>query len=505
MSADLFSAAGGQDAAARIPAVMSASGSLKFGTSGLRGLVTELLGLQSRAYSLAFARHMLALLGADGVREILIGRDLRSSSPAIMADCAAAIHFCGLTAVDCGELSTPALALEAQHRGSPAIMVTGSHIPDDRNGLKFYRPDGEITKVDELAILAEYQRLAPDELSILALTPSVSEHAGDGPVRRYVERYLAFLGAKALEGMRVGVYQHSSVSRDILVEILAGLGAVPVPLGRSAHFIPVDTEAYDPGQSAMIERWAEGGRFAAIVSTDGDADRPLVADENGAIIRGDVLGLLTADFLSFDTIVTPITSGSVIERSSVAANVLRTRVGSPYVIEAMQSVQPGAKVLGFEANGGVLLGSTAIRDGRSLPSLPTRDAVLPILAALCLTVEKGKPLGTIVGDADVGFVLADRLKDTPSAQSGAFLARLGQDPAYAATFFEDVGGFAGMSDIDGLRFELRDGSIIHYRASGNAPELRCYVEAPRRERGEELLAWGLRAALHAMEPSQRPD
>jgi phosphomannomutase len=487
----------------RLPAAMPPVSSLKFGTSGLRGLVTELVGLQSRAYSLAFARHMLSLLGSQNVREILIGRDLRSSSPAIMADCAAAVRFCGLAAIDCGELPTPALALEAQRRGCPAIMVTGSHIPDDRNGLKFYRADGEISKADELAILAEYDGLSPEDLSALTLGISAPASAGDDPIRRYVERYLAFLGPKALGGMRVGVYQHSSVSRDILVDILEGLGAVAVPLGRSAHFIPVDTEAHDPGQSAMIERWAEGGRLSAIVSTDGDADRPLVADEVGAIIRGDVLGLLTAGFLSFNTIATPITSGSVIERSGIAAHVLRTRVGSPYVIEAMQSASAGSMVLGFEANGGVLLGSAAVRDDRTLSPLPTRDAVLPILAALCLVVEKGKPLSSIVEDADIGFVLAGRLKDTPSALSSAFLARLWQDHAYAGAFFQDVGGFKDVDGIDGLRFALRDGSIIHFRASGNAPELRCYVEAPRRERSEELLAWGLRAALHAMEPAQQ--
>jgi phosphomannomutase len=151
----------------------------------------------------------------------------------------------------------------------------------------------------------------------------------------------------------------------------------------------------------------------------------------------------------------------------------------------------------------VLLGSAAARDGRSLLPLPTRDAVLPILAALCLVVETGKSLSAIVGDADVGFVLADRLKDTPPTSSSVFLARLSKDRGYAASFFRDVGGFKEVSDIDGLRFELMDGSIIHYRASGNAPELRCYVEAPRKERSRELLAWGLRAALHAMEPAQQ--
>ena len=60
-----------------------------------------------------------------------------------------------MTAVGCGVVPTPALALEAARRGAAAVMVTGSHIPFDRNGLKFYRPGGEeIGKGDEAGILA---------------------------------------------------------------------------------------------------------------------------------------------------------------------------------------------------------------------------------------------------------------------------------------------------------------------------------------------------------------
>jgi len=56
---------------------------------------------------------------------------------------------CGRNTLDCGVLPTPALALEAIGRRLPAVIVTGSHIPDDRNGLKFHSPTGEITKEDE--------------------------------------------------------------------------------------------------------------------------------------------------------------------------------------------------------------------------------------------------------------------------------------------------------------------------------------------------------------------
>lgn len=49
-------------------------------------------------------------------------------------------------------LPTPALALQAMQMNQPAIMITGSHITFDRNGIKFYRPDGEISESDEAAI-----------------------------------------------------------------------------------------------------------------------------------------------------------------------------------------------------------------------------------------------------------------------------------------------------------------------------------------------------------------
>ncbi|MDO6806419.1 hypothetical protein Q4595_28435, partial [Wenyingzhuangia sp. 1_MG-2023] len=72
-----------------------------------------------------------------------------------------------------GVLPTPALALQAMQDGVPAIVITGSHIPFDRNGIKFYRPDGEITKVDEQAILQAEVEVS----SVLPLLPDESVKA----------------------------------------------------------------------------------------------------------------------------------------------------------------------------------------------------------------------------------------------------------------------------------------------------------------------------------------
>lgn len=127
------------------------SNSLKFGTSGLRGLAVELNGLPAYAYTMAFVQMLAAKGQLQKGDKVFVGRDLRPSSPDIAALAMGAIEDAGFTPVNCGVLPTPALSYYAMGAKAPSIMVTGSHIPDDRNGLKFYRRDGEIDKDDEAA------------------------------------------------------------------------------------------------------------------------------------------------------------------------------------------------------------------------------------------------------------------------------------------------------------------------------------------------------------------
>lgn len=469
--------------------------SLNFGTSGLRGLVGDLVGQPARDWLAAFLRHLER--GAHAGRVVFIGRDLRSSSPAIAGDCVAAALACGWQPVDCGALPTPALALASWKAGAAAVMVTGSHIPDDRNGLKFYTPQGEITKHDEAGI--REARVA-GAMSGAAAGQATARDGAAEALSLYRRRYLDFFAPDALKGLTVGVYQQSSVARDVAAEILAGLGAAILPLDRAENFIPVDTEAHRPEDLDLLRKRAAEHRLDAIVSTDGDADRPLVADAAGAVVRGDLLGLLVASHLGLSTIVTPITSSSAVEGSGVAEAVVRTKVGSPFVIDAMERAQAsGARgVVGFEANGGVLLGSRVERDGRVLDALPTRDAMLPILCALASAKSKRRSLAETVGELRAGHALSDRLKEIGRDFSQPLLDRLARDRGYAERFFAPQGRIAETNDLDGARFRLDDGSTVHFRASGNAPEFRCYVEAATASRAGDLLRWGLAQARSEM-------
>ncbi len=479
---------------ASTPAIAPAS--LKFGTSGLRGLVVELNGVPAFAYTRAFAE-MLKEDGSAAASDnvVLVGRDLRESSPSIAQLCCAALQESGLVPLDCGALPTPALAYHGLRFGIPAIMVTGSHIPEDRNGLKFYRAQGEIDKRDEAAILAWHAKLG------IAAVPETARAIRAGTpdldlIAAYKARYREFFGTEALSGLTVGVYQHSSVARDVIVEMLETLGARAVPLGRATSFIPVDTEALREEDEALARQWASEQTLDAIVSTDGDADRPLISDANGIFLRGDLIGAITAKALGVDAIVTPVTSNSALETCGAFRTVLRTRVGSPYVIEGMaEASSAGAQaVVGFEANGGVLLGSDIMREGRRLAALPTRDAMLPILCALGEIVAQGRPLADIGAAFAFQAAASNRLQNVATDRSAAFVSRLQQDEAFQSELMAPLGGVAEVNSRDGLRLMAKNGEVVHFRPSGNAPELRVYVEATTQERAEDLLTWGLTTA-----------
>lgn len=449
---------------------------LKFGTSGLRGLVTEMSPDVVERYTTAF------LTGCAGIKMLCVGRDLRGSSPRIADDVMRAAARLGCEVIDCGAIPTPALALAAIARGAGAVMVTGSHIPADRNGLKFYTSGGEITKADEQAILAAY-----GTGQVIEGSAATEKSSDDTVAETYINRYARAFGGTALQGKRIGLYSHSAVGRDVLHQILVHLGAQVIECGRSEEFVPVDTEAVDPETRAKIKDWVQDGKLDALVSTDGDSDRPMLADENGHIVPGDVMGQITAKSLGAKKVVTPISSNSGVTQKGFDA-VIRTKIGSPFVIAGMK--EAGGSVVGYEANGGFLLGYDADGPVGLLPSLLTRDAVLPLVCVL--SEAKSTSLSALVAAEPAVFTAADRLQEVEQARTRPFMEKLADDATARGAFLQYLGGREAQCDMtDGIRMSLHNGRIVHIRPSGNAPELRLYIEAESESAASELLQDGL--------------
>jgi phosphomannomutase len=482
-----------------IRALMTETG-VKFGTSGARGLVTEMTDRVCHAYTKGFLQY-LAQIGqvrAPG-HAVAVGGDLRPSTSRIMEAVFRAIEDFGCLPINCGRIPSPALALYGLEKKVPAIMVTGSHIPADRNGIKFNRCDGEILKADESGIAGQEVDVIPDlfDASGAFARPAASVPQVDPEARAlYARRYLECFAPDALRGLRLGVYQHSAVGRELLIEILERLGAECTSLGFSDSFVPVDTEAIRPEDERLAAGWAAEHRFDAVVSTDGDSDRPLISDEQGRWLRGDIAGILCAKFLGADSVSTPVSSNSAVERCGWFRDIRRTRIGSPYVVASMlqASASGFASVVGYEANGGFLLGTDIRVGGRLLRALPTRDALILLLGVLLLARKEGRSISGLASTLPPRFTASGLLQPCPPEKSQAIMERFTTGSgatdrqAVERVFGSQFGRVAGIDRTDGIRISFESGEILHLRPSGNAPEFRCYTEASSPDRARRANA-----------------
>ena len=483
---------------------------LQFGTSGRRGMVTDLTQLEIYI-NVRAELESFALSPGD---EIYFARDLRPSSPGIAHAVVHAICDAELRPVNLGCIPTPALACYGWSRGRASVMVTGSHIPFDRNGYKLNTTSRELLKSDEAHIgqrVAEVRERVyrqpfgespfSETGNLKVLPPLPPEDASAAAA--YLERYAAFFAKSSLAGKRIAVYQHSAVGRDLLVRMLEHFGAETVPMGRSEAFVPIDTENIGADQLALIQDLVNGaGRFDAVVSLDGDSDRPLVlgVEASGKVrfFGGDLLGMVVAEYLGADSVVVPISCNDAIDRGSLAGVVEpKTRIGSPYVIAGMEEARRKGRqvVCGWEANGGFLTGSDIRRDGAVLPALPTRDAFLPILCALFAAQEKGVPLVDLFARLPKRFSRAALIKNFPRATSLKLVSEFSQgDPKRLETFFTPQAGFGTVTRVDctdGVRIIFSNGDVAHFRPSGNADELRIYAVADTQERADVIAEMGV--------------
>ncbi|MBD2795657.1 phosphomannomutase [Xenorhabdus sp. 18] len=460
-----------------------ASSGITFGTSGARGLVVDFIPDVCAAFTHAFVSVMQKQYK---VTQIALAIDNRPSSPDIAIACATALRQVGIEPIYYGVIPTPALAYKAMQDSMPCIMITGSHIPFDRNGLKFYRPDGEITKEDEEAILSA-------EVIFESLTEITSLTVLSDAAEAYINRYRSLFSSDLLAGKRIGIYEHSSAGRDLYAHLFSSLGAEVIALERTDEFVPIDTEAVAEEDRIKARNWSSEFALDAIFSTDGDGDRPLLADEHGEWLRGDILGILCADALGIEALAVPVSCNSAVQRCGRFANVVLTKIGSPYVIAEFKPLANQFKrVAGFEANGGFLLGSNIDVADRVLMALPTRDALLPAL--IVLSVSKDKGISSLVNALPSRYTYSDRLKEFPTTLSQTVLDQGIQAPEkLLASIGLDNHRVINVDLTDGLRMALDNNTIIHLRPSGNAPELRCYAEADTLCKAKEIVITSLNA------------
>jgi phosphomannomutase len=535
---------------------------LSFGTSGLRGLVIDITDMEAYINTKGFLDYLFGIGDVHAGDNVCIAGDLRPSTlgakGGIMSAVARAIEDAGLKVDNLGKIPTPTLTYYALQKGCASVMVTGSHIPFDRNGIKFNKTTGEVLKADEPGILAavaavrrvEYTRPEPkslfrDDGSFIEGERPELPPVNDEARQMYMRRYLDFFPPRGLKGLRMVFFQHTAVGRDLLVDLFRLMGAEVIPAARSEAFVAIDTEDITPERLNDLQKMAddairEHGPVHAVVSTDGDSDRPLLLGvDSGCRVHffgGDILGLVVADYLNADAISVPISANDALDLHFKAKGVtpIKTKIGSPHVIKSMQEARSAGecRVVGWEANGGFLTGSSIVKSGRVLAPLPTRDAVLPLLAALFSSLERQCSLAALFDrlppryskaglidafpqDASramiqqfsptdeqvmevrfeeeaVTLVFADGHSETASASAASEQLEVQQRLSACFTRkcgFDDI---VRINTLDGVRIYFRNSDIAHIRPSGNAPQLRIYAVANTQARANEIVEMSIR-------------
>ena len=337
----------------------------------------------------------------------------------------------------------------------------------------------------------------------------------------------------------------------MLPKILEDCGAEIICTGRSDEFFPIDTEAISDTHLQFLaeivqKQHAKHGHIDALVSTDGDSDRPLVVgvneEPNGKLslrfFPGDLLGALVADYLEADSAAVPISVNPAVHEyfqgKGVSTN--KTRIGSPYVITAMrEALNKGkARVVGWEANGGFLVGSEVMMKKGTLKPLATRDAILPMLCILYAAAEQDSSLSQLFERLPKWYGRADLIDEFPQIISQEILTYFSPvDATIKEMYFEAqrivlhdaretvIGEWAydeprgkeflgkiqelesvfsqgrgfdaivRINTLDGIRCFFRNGDIAHVRPSGNAPQLRIYAQARSQVRADAIVRMGV--------------
>src|SRR5690606_2530557 len=151
--------------------------------------------------------------------------------------------------------------------------------------------------------------------------------------------------------------------------------------------------------------------------------RPLIADEHGRWLRGDVVRVPCAQFLGANAVATPISCNPVAELCGAFSKVERTRIGSPYLTEQLQA-QPAQgyhSSVAYDANGGFLRHDALAYARRVLSPLPARDALLPIVTRLVAARSSGSRLAQQSQSLPQRVTASDRVQPFPTEESGRLI------------------------------------------------------------------------------------
>ena len=434
----------------------------------VRGLVDEIPLELVRALGTAAA---VELVGPS--RTFVIGRDMRSSSPAWAEALAEGVAAQGVEVLDLGLASTDLVSYASGILDAAAAMITASHNPAEYNGIKWCRPGAVPVAIDTgLATLRELALVALGDTEAAASTagpvPSLRPPTDGGAGRRrtvdllprFAEHVRSFIDADRLGEVRVAVDAGNGMAGHLWPEVVAGLPVVTEPLyfTLDGTFPNHPADPLDPANLVDLAAAVTRGGHALGLAFDGDADRVFAVDERGRPVPSSLIGAAVADRLLARepgaTVLHNLICSQVVPETIRAAGGIpvRTRVGHSFVKRRMAETDA---VFAVEHSGHYYF-----RDNYRADS-----GVIAALVLLEVVGDAGAPLSEVlapydryVGSGELNLEVADAPVVLDRVQDG-FRTRA-----------------SGSDREDGLTVVV-DGGWFNLRPSNTEPVLRLNAEA----------------------------
>ncbi|MGW6736103.1 phospho-sugar mutase [Streptomyces sp. NPDC055013] len=486
--AKLIEAADVEELAARF------SGTLQFGTAGLRGELGAGPMRMNRTVVIRAAAGLAAYLKKQGHENglVVIGYDARHKSEDFARDTAAVMTGAGLrAAVLPRPLPTPVLAYAIRHLGAVAgVEVTASHNPPRDNGYKVYLGDGsQIVPPADIDIAQEIA--AVPSLTVVPRPTQGWETLDDSVLDAYLARTDAVLSPDSPRIARTVYTAMHGVGKDVLLAAFERAGfPAPALVAEQAEPDPdFPTVAFpNPEEPGAMDLAFEKARETApdlVIANDPDADRCAVAVPDGEsgdewrMLRGDEVGALLAAHLvsrgARGTFAESIVSSSLLGR-------IAEKAGLPYE-ETLTGFKWIARVdglrYGYEEALGYCVDPEGVRDKDGI------TAALLITELASVLKAEGRTLLDLLDDLAVthGLHATDQLSvrvQDLSVIADAMRQLREQPPTelagLAITRAEDLTqGTDTLPPTDGLRYTL-EGARVIVRPSGTEPKLKCYLE-----------------------------
>ena len=429
----------------------------RFGTAGIRGDATDVV---TPELALAVGRAVGHEARRAGVGNVVVGRDGRLTGTGLAAATTAGLVSAGVDVRRAGEVPTPALAFSS--RGRLGVMLTASHNPPGDNGIKLFTDGVEFDAAAERRVEAGVEAdEGPTRWDAWGRVESVDVL---GDYRTAVVDYAKGYGAD-LDGLSVAVDCGNGTAAYATPAVLESLGVEVTALQANVdgHF-PARPSKPTPETLSAFRAFVADGPYELGFGHDGDADRIVVVDGDGAVVHEDtVLAVLAeryvadADVPNPVVVTTPNASARIDERVEVAGGET-TRVALGSLHEGIATVRAAGREVAFAAE-------------------PWKH-VHPGLGGWIDGVASAAVLARLVAEAGGIRALAAPVNERPYRKDQVACPddRKARAMARVESMLVEAFPDAAVDTTHGVRLEWPDGSWLLVRPSGTEPLVRLYVE-----------------------------